>query len=231
MPGKAIIAAASGAAAGVTATIVITGEGPRDGAGGVALMMAAWFFAMVSITVIALAAMRGWIRAHDERTHKVAQQIAIERSAFIEASSTRVKELNAREERLNQRTDQASAYVMSIAARLDEALTRNTYLERHLAEMAADYDALARDHTVLIRETLQERADRFSRRTAAPAARKAAGYQPPAPSQTETPVRSYADPEGGHHPVAPIELHRVRPPARLADAQHERPVEGVGGSA
>ncbi|MGW2708497.1 hypothetical protein ACWC4J_05820 [Streptomyces sp. NPDC001356] len=158
------------------------------------------------------------------------EQVAIERTTFIEASATRAKELAAREERLNKRAESMGNYVMSITRRLDEALTRNSHLEHELADTKAAYEELARDHNTLIREALQERADRFSRRTVTPAPQAAIPCAPARAPQDDHPVRPYADPDGGHHPVAPIPLRHIpAPAARLADTppQHERPAEGV----
>jgi uncharacterized membrane protein len=234
MPGRATIASVSGLAAGVAATVVVTGQGPDSGAGSVILMMTVWLAAMICVTVVAMATLRGWLNAHDERARQMAQQVATERTAFIEASATRARELNEREERLNKREEKVSSYVMGIARRLDQALTHNSHLEEALTAMRKQYEELALDHNKLVRETLQERADRFTRRTAPTTIWKAGVSWPPAPeTQAESPVRTYADPNGGHHPVAPIPLRRIpSPAARLVDQpQHERPAEGVGGPA
>ncbi|WP_327594607.1 hypothetical protein [Streptomyces chartreusis] len=235
MPGRATIASVSGLATGVAATVAITGQGPESDAGGVVLMMAVWLAAMVCVTGVAMAALRKWINAHDDRTRSAAQQVAIERTTFIEASERRGRELYEREERLNKRAEQISAYVMVIARRLDEALTRNTHLERQLTEVTQAYEELAGDHNRLIRETLQERTDRFERRLVPPTTRRtAAPCAPAAARPAESPVRPYTDPHSGHHPVAPIPLRRIPSPAaaHLADQpQHERPAEGVGGTA
>ncbi|MGX1301435.1 hypothetical protein RKD35_002923 [Streptomyces albogriseolus] len=234
MPGRATIASVSGLATGVAATVAVTGHGPESDAGGVVLMMAAWLAAMVCVSVVSMATLRKWINAHDDRTRTTAQQVAMERTTFIEASERRGRELHEREERLNKRAEQVSAYVVGIARRLDEALTRTAHLERQLAEVAKAYEELAEDHNRLIRETLQERTDRFERRMVPPAARKQAAPCAPAAARTaESPVRTYTDPHGGHRPVAPIPLRRLpSPAAHLSDQpQHERPVEGVGGTA
>lgn len=233
MPERAAIASVSGLTVGVAATAAITG-GPESETSDVVLMTAVWVAAMVCVTVVAMATLRRWLSSHDERTHQMARQIALERSTFIEASATRARELNEREERLNKQAEQVSTYVMGIARRLDEALTRNTHLERELADLATRYEELARDHTELVREILQERADRFRRRMVTThAVRKATvPCPPPQVPQGDTPVRPYADPHGGHHPVAPIPLRRMPPPALLADhAQHERSAEGARGPA
>lgn len=231
MPERALFASVSGLAAGVAATIAVTGQGPDNHAGGIVLTMAAGLAAMVSVTVVAMAAVRKWLTDHDERTLNTAKQIAIERSTFIEASERQARELAAREERLNRQAEQISAYVMGIARRLDEALTRNSHLDRQLTDLTKAYEELSEDHNRLVRETLQERAARFQRRPAS--SRMAAATCPPAQaSQETTPVRAYADPNGGHHPVAPIPLRRVPAPAsHMADTpQHDRPAEGVGRS-
>ncbi|MFK0063439.1 hypothetical protein ACIQTN_29940 [Streptomyces werraensis] len=234
MQGRATIASVSGLTAGVAATVAITGQGPTSDAGGVVLMMAAWLAAMVCVTVVAMAALRKWLNAHEDRTRAAAQQVAIERTAFMEATERRGRELHEREERLNKRAEQISAYVVGIARRLDEAVTRNTHLERQLAEVTKAYEELADDHNRLVRETLQERTDRFERRLVPPTTRRtAAPCAPAAARPEESPARPYTDPHGGHHPVAPIPLRRTpSPAARLSDQpQHERPVEGVGGTA
>ncbi|WP_411092218.1 hypothetical protein [Streptomyces sp. 049-1] len=220
--------------AGIAATVAITGEGPKSEAAGIAVDLAARVGAMVCVTVIAMSVLKKWFSSHDERTRKEAQQVAIERSAFIEASATRAQELNQREERLNEKAEQVSSYVMGIARRLDEALTRNTSLEHTLADTKKAYDDLASDHNKLIRETMQERADRFQRRYPPQVPIWGALPSPPVrESSGASPVRVYADPDGGHHPVTPIPLRRIpSPAARLADTpQHERPAESMGGPA
>jgi len=235
MPGRATIASSvSGLIAGVAATFMVTGERPHHEAGDTVVMMAAWLAAMVCVTIIALATLRRWLNTHEARTRQMAQQVAIERSTFIEASATRARELKEREDRLNQQAEQASSYVMGIARRLDEALTRNSHLEEHLAALQGAYAELAEDHNRLVRETLQERADRFSRPRPAitPAARSTAPASPPAAApQVDNPGRPYLD-ERARTPAAPIPLRRIPSAARLADSpQHDRTVEGVSGQA
>jgi hypothetical protein len=228
MPGRAAVAASvSGMAAGVAATLIVTGEEPRVGADKHVLLTAVGLCTMVCITVVCMAILRKWISAHDDRTRQKANQIAQERTTFVEASARRAQELNHREARLNEREENGHKYVMRILRRLDEALTRNSHLERELAELRERYEELAGDHNALIRETLQERADRFTRRTVPPAAR-AASCPPPGPAK-ETPARPYTDDDRGHAPVAAIPLRRCpAPAARLAEPmQHDRPVEGA----
>jgi hypothetical protein len=223
MPGRATITAISGLCVGVGATLLVTGEGPQPGAGGAALMMATRLAAMVCTTAVALATLRRWIRAHDQRTQQVAEQVAQERAAYVQEGERRARELADREDRLNRRAESVSAYVMGIARRLDEALTRTSHLERELADLTTRYEELAEDHNRLIRETLQERADRFGRRPTTPC-------PPPAPPSVDHPVRPYVALRRGHHQV-PTPLRRVPAPATtLAEQpQHERPVEGVSG--
>ncbi|MEU0948716.1 hypothetical protein ABZ379_39505 [Streptomyces canus] len=215
--------------AGVAATLIVTGEEPRLGADKHVLLTAVGLCTMVCLTVVSMAILRKWISAHDDRTRQMANQIAQERTTFVEASARRAQELNEREARLNEKTESAHGYVMGILRRLDAALTQNSHLERELAELHERYEELARDHNTLIRETLQERADRFTRRAAPPAAR-AASCPPPGPAK-ETPARSYTDHDDdrGHAPVAAIPLRRCpAPAARLAEPmQHDRPVEGA----
>ncbi|GLX54472.1 hypothetical protein Shyhy01_74210 [Streptomyces hygroscopicus subsp. hygroscopicus] len=170
MPGRAIIASVSGLAAGAAATLLVTDEGPGNGISGALLLLGGGLAALTAATTVALTAIRHWLNAHAEHTRQTAQQIAVERSVFIEASGQRARELADREERLHQRAEQASAYVMGIARRLDEALAENGQLERELAEVTARYEELARDHNCLVRETLRERADRFRRRPTTPTA-------------------------------------------------------------
>ncbi|MDI9836204.1 hypothetical protein [Streptomyces sp. KAU_LT] len=178
-----------------------------------------------------MAALRKWINAHDQSTRAAAEQMARERRAFVEASALRARELNEREARLTKQAEQVNAYVLGVARRLDEALTRNTRLESDLSALTRSYEELAEDHNRLIRETLQERVDRFQRRPVPTTRKTVAPSVHTSPTTDSTPVRTYADPDGGHHPVPPIPLRRIPvPAAHLVDQpQHERPTEGVGG--
>ncbi|WP_280866481.1 hypothetical protein [Streptomyces sp. SAI-127] len=211
----------------MAATLIVTGEEPRLGADKHVLLTAVGLCAMVCITVVSMVILRKWISAHDDRTRQMANQIAQERTTFVEASARRAQELNDREARLNEKAENAHGYVMGILRRLDAALTQNSHLEREHAQLRGLYEELARDHNALIRETLQERADRFTRRTVTPAAR-AASCPPPGPA-TETPAHPDTDHDRGHAPVAAIPLRRCpAPAARLAEPmQHDRPVEGA----
>ncbi|MGW2951614.1 hypothetical protein [Streptomyces eurythermus] len=229
MPARTTVASVSGAALGATATIALTGRQPESEAVRDGTMMLVWFFAMVCVTLVASASLRKWIRAYDDSNRHALDEIARQRAAFNEASAARAHELNERENRLNDQAEMAGAQLMSLATRLDEALISNTQMERRLTEMTRMYEELACDHNQLIRETLQERADRFAYRGHA--------LRPPAPrtapaQSSDSPVRTYADPYGGHAPVAPIPLPLPGPAVQLSDeSRHDRPVEGVGGPA
>lgn len=221
MPGRTTTAAISGVAVGALTTIALTGEEPEETWMSDLVTMGAWFFATVCITLVATTALRNWMRAHDEHNRASLDEIARQRTALIEATQNRIAELNQREQRLNKQADVAGAHVMSLASRLDEALTRNTQLKRQHADLKREYEALALDHNTLIRETLQERSDRFARRTASPAR--------PVP---ESPARPYVEPAADCAPVTPLPLRATVPAGRTAEpTQHDRAAEGARGPA
>lgn len=233
MPQRTTIASASGLIVGITATIAVTGDAPGNGALADIFMMSAWFFAMVCVTAVALTALKRWLAAHDARNRGQIDQLARERHAFVEATARRVRELNEREERLTQQAEATGSHLMSLARRLDQALTDNTQLERKLADLTEQHEDLAREYNALVRETLQERSDRFAKKPVITSTRPTAPGQRAHTPVPDHPVRTYADPDGGHHPVEPIPLRRApSPAAQLADQpQHDRPAEGVGSQA
>ncbi|PSK52395.1 hypothetical protein B0E38_04721 [Streptomyces sp. 111WW2] len=234
MPERTIVASVSGAAVGVMVTIALTGGVPddewlRDG-----VMLAAWFFGMICVALASSAGMRTWLARHDVHNRTALDEIARQRTALIEASAIRGAELKEREDRLNKQAELAGDHVMSLASRLDEALTRNAFLERQLTDRRRQYEDLARDHNALIRDILQERSDRFARRAGPSTARPTASTPPAAPADSDSPVRPYADPGAGHAPVTPIPLRIPAPtaPHLVTDQpQHDRPAEGVRGPA
>ncbi|MFF4900548.1 hypothetical protein [Streptomyces sp. NPDC001068] len=230
MPGRTAVASASGAAVGVTATIALTGRQPEDDALSDLMMMLVWLFAMICITIVASASTRRWIKARDASNQQTLEDISRQRSTLLEVSAARMAELKQREDRVNKQAEMAGAYVMSLTGRLDQALTRVTQLERSLNEMTGRYEDLARDHNMLIRETLQERADRFTRRTIT-SARSPLGTPTAPPAPDNNPARPYADPDAGHAPVAPIPFRIPSPKTRPVSDQprHDRPAEGVAG--
>ncbi|MEV6738601.1 hypothetical protein AB0N14_17400 [Streptomyces sp. NPDC051104] len=230
MPQRTTIASASGLVVGIASTLIVTGDVPGSDSAGQTAIMVAWFFAMVCVTVVASAAMKKWIKSLDERNRNQLDQIARERTAFAEACERRTAELNEREERLNRKAQASGAHMMSLARRLDQALTRNGQLEDQLSEVTHEYADLAREHNALITETLQERSDRFARKTATAPVRPAAPAPRAQAPMANDPTQTYADERGGHHPVEPIPLRRTPSPAAhlVEQPQHERPAKGVG---
>jgi hypothetical protein len=207
-------------------TIALTGEQPEENWMRDVVTLGAWFFATVCITLIATGAMRKWMEARDEHNRAALDEIARQRTALIEASERRMAQLNEREQRLNKQAEVAGAHVMSLASRLDEALTRSSALERQKADLTKQYEDLARDHNTLIRETLQERSDRFARR-AVPAS-----TTPPATSTPNNPARAYTDQAADCAPVRALPLRTAVPAGRTAEpTQHDRAAESVRGPA
>ncbi|MEV0016594.1 hypothetical protein [Streptomyces tendae] len=181
---------------------------------------------LVCVTIVATAAHRRWIVTHDNRTRRELQELTTRQVQFNEECVRRAAELDAREARLAAQAEDSGTHAMRLVRRLDEALTGLAEMQALYTRLQTDHDDLARTHNQLVRETLKERADGFARRTFSPSVRRAAMI--PQPSRHETPVRQYADPNGGHAPVTPIPLRLPAQTANQAEpAQHDR-AEGVG---
>jgi uncharacterized membrane-anchored protein YhcB (DUF1043 family) len=214
---------------GITATLIVTGQTPKSGAASLIVMLAMWLAAMITVTVVAMRYSRRWMQDHERRTRSAAEQVAIERRALIEASGKRSRELAEREDRLDQQAAQVNAHVLDMAARMNNALIHNAALERRLSDVTAELQALAEDHNRLVRETLQERADRFRPRQVPQPVRKVAGG---AASAGTARARAHADQPTTPLQAVPIPLRRPQIPAsRLTEpTQHERPPEGMHGN-
>jgi Skp family chaperone for outer membrane proteins len=192
---------------------------------GMAVELVLRLLPLACVTIVATAAHRRWIIAHDSRTRRELQELTERQAQFNEECQRRTAELDAREARLTTQTEDSGAHAMRLVRRLDEALTGLAEVQAHYARLQTDHADLARTHNQLVRETLQERADGFARRTFSPSVRRAAMI--PQPVRHETPVRQYADPNGGHTPVTPIPLRLPTQTNQAEPAQHDR-AEGVG---
>ncbi|WP_405759546.1 hypothetical protein OG234_13625 [Streptomyces sp. NBC_01420] len=223
MPGRTTIASVCGLVAGAAGTIATTGDTPADGPRTTIARIIFWILAMACVTVIAMMRVRKWMTAQDLRNRAALTQIAEERAALTQVTTARIADLDAREARLEQQTDRTNRQLLNLAGRLDEALTTTNDLRRRLTALQEDYDDLAADHTRVVRETMEERAARFTRPSLP---------SPSAPfSTTDSPARPYLDTKAGQAPVTrlPVRLSASRPTPEAT--QHDRPREGVGGPA
>lgn len=208
LPGRTTLAAVSGTAGGVLATIAFTGGDWDSDVFGDLLSMGISLCMMVCVSVIGLAAMRRWLAARDRHSHEVLAEIARKRTELDEAATRYRAELTERERRLSMQAETTGSHVMSLATRLDEALTAHTQLTHELRELNRAYEELARDHNQLIRETLQERNDRFTRKTAS--------ARPCLSTLADNPARPYVPtpqvPAPAPAPVTPLAVRVSKPP-------------------
>ncbi|MFD5788669.1 hypothetical protein ACFWH1_18850 [Streptomyces sp. NPDC127037] len=214
MPAATItIASLSGLAAGIACTIAAVHGIDTGTFEGIVLLTAVRLFPAICITLVSMTAFRAWIARHETRTRAEYTNLAEQRAKFSEECQRRTAELDAREQRIMRMAESASVQFMCLTDRLNEALHSLMLSRRELAELQAEYDELATDHNQVIRETLQERANTFSRRG------RASGPRPPLPARA------------GRSPAPPPVRLRL-PMYQLPDqSRHDRAAEDVGGHA
>lgn len=164
MPARTTIASLSGLAAGIACTVVAVHGIDTSTLEGILLLTAVRLFPSICVALISMAAVRRWMVRHETRTRAEYAALAEERQQYGEEYQRRSAELYAREQRLSQMSENASWQMMNLTNRLSETLIALTASRREMAALEKEYDELARDHNQVIRESLQERANVFSRR-------------------------------------------------------------------
>ncbi|MGC4947804.1 hypothetical protein ACLQ2N_16605 [Streptomyces sp. DT224] len=201
MAAKTTLAALSGLAAGIACTVASVHGVDTSTFGGILLLTAVRLFPGLCITLVSLAVLRRWMVRHDTRTRAEYAALAEERRQYGDEYQRRSAELYAREQRLAGMSEHASWQMLNLTNRLSETLLALTASRRELAELQADYDELANDHNQVIRETLQERADVFSRRRPAPSRPTPTppAFKPPLPPPSRLRLPIYQLPDQPQH--------------------------------
>lgn len=229
MPARTTIATLSGLTAGIALTLVAVDDVSPGGFGGVLLESAAVFLPLVCVALIGQVALWRWFTSRAERTHQeVSVDLNEQRRVLNEEFTRWSAELDTREERVTQSSENGRKQLLNSAQRLDEALTTLSDERKARTTLQAEFDELAQDYNTVVKELIQDRADTFRWRQSAPrAARTAPLPEARTAGAPAVSVPPHTAPRlGAHTPPAEILCDRMR---RLEEpTNHQRPAEGVG---
>lgn len=209
MPGKTAGAAVAGLVTGAVVAIAATDDISASDAPGMLRLVLLLFFPVAIVTLVAMLVTRRWLATNEERRRRDIEVLAEQRRLLHEDFNRRSQELaeQARRERASE--SERESY-RRLVVRLDETLSALQQEQHERKQLQEDYDELAAEYTGLVMGTMQELADKFTKR------------QAPRPPFQRTPSRERRR-ERADGWLAQL------PQSRQDDdepAQHSRPAEG-----
>ena len=163
MPGRTAIAAVSGVAAGMTLTVAAVDGITTDSLSGLLLLTAVRFFPTVVVTIVALAALRRWINAHEERNRREIEAMAEYRRQMASEFERRSRELADHEERLNRHSALNQEQYRILVDQLRDARRERDAMAGERDRLQEDFDVLAAEYNGMVLGEVDERSAQFSK--------------------------------------------------------------------
>ncbi|MET9321900.1 hypothetical protein ABZX75_17160 [Streptomyces sp. NPDC003038] len=211
MPCRTTIATLCGFGAGITLTLAATQKFKPEDVGAVLLFSAGCLIPMIAVARVALGTVKRWIIRHEYRVKGQLTDLTATRQRLSEEHDRRLREVEAREARLNRSVEIYNSQLVRLAQRLDEALAGQQYERRVRADLQEEFDQLATEYNALVVEVLRERAAKFGRGTGRSSSASATSGSAGSPTAHE-----------------PVRLRTRLTAIPQPHTEHSRAAEGVG---
>lgn len=164
MPRRTAAAAVTGIAAGIVLTVAAVDGVTLGDLPDVATETAIRLCPMMAVTVVALAALRHWIAAHDQGHRKQLEELQAYREGMAEEFDRRSRDLSEREEALNRHAALTQEQYRTLVDQLREARAERDEAARQRDRLREDFDVLADEFNGLVLGEIDERSAVFSPR-------------------------------------------------------------------